>query len=125
MDAADHDAAVAGISHLPLIVAAALVGAVLGPAGSTERPDAATARSLAASGWASATRLARGDPAMAAGIAATNVPAIVARIRDLEAILVDWRVQVERGDPTELTKAFAAARARLEESASGDADDGR
>ncbi|MHB8460570.1 MAG: prephenate dehydrogenase [Candidatus Limnocylindrales bacterium] len=125
MDAADHDAAVAGISHLPLIVAAALVGAVLGPAGSTKRPDAATARSLAASGWASATRLARGDPAMAAGIAATNVPAIVARIRDLEAILVDWRVLVERGDPTELTKAFAEARARLEESASGDADDGR
>ncbi|MBF6604196.1 MAG: prephenate dehydrogenase/arogenate dehydrogenase family protein [Chloroflexi bacterium] len=123
MDAADHDAAVAGISHLPLIVAAALAGAVFGPAGDTERPDAAAARALAASGWASATRLARGDPTMAAGIAATNAASIVARIRDLEAVLVDWRVQIERGDPAELTAAFAEARARLEAPDGGDADE--
>lgn len=110
-----HDLAVAGISHLPLIVAAALVEAVAG------RPDAtapgwATAGPLAASGWRDMTRLARGDPAMGAGIAATNRVALSARIRDLEAILADWRSSLEDGtDEAELRARLEAARARLGE----------
>ena len=36
------------------------------------------------------TRLARGDVAMGAGIAATNAPAIAARLRDLRDVLDGW-----------------------------------
>ena len=51
LDAADHDRAVAGISHLPLVVAAALAQAVAGRAS-----DWPTAASLAAGGWRDTTR---------------------------------------------------------------------
>ena len=120
MDAAEHDAAVAAISHLPLVVAAALVEAIIGRGSGPGRPDWPAARALAATGWASATRLARGDAEMAAGIAVTNGPAIAARIRDLEAVLADWRATIERGDRDELRARFGAARQRLETAADED-----
>jgi hypothetical protein len=41
------------------------------------------------------TRLARGDVAMGAGIAATNAPAIAARLRDLQAVLAAWLVYLD------------------------------
>jgi prephenate dehydrogenase len=118
MDAAVHDRTVAGISHLPLIAAAALVEAV---AGTRERPrdDWPTAAALAAGGWRDATRVARGDPAMGAAIAATNAAAIAARLRDLRAALDGWLAELEAsGGPDEsaLVARFAEARAALEES---------
>src|SRR5437773_7576830 len=69
MTAAAHDAAVASISHLPLVVVAALVESV---AGSSDTGAWRAAKALAASGWRDTTRLARGDPGMGAGILATN-----------------------------------------------------
>jgi len=120
MDAAEHDAAVAAISHLPLVVAAALVEAIVGRGSDPGRPDWPAARALAATGWGSATRLARGDAEMAAGIAVTNGPAIAARIRVLEAMLADWRATIERGDRDELRARFGAARQRLEAAADED-----
>jgi prephenate dehydrogenase len=121
MDAAEHDAAVAAISHLPLVLAAALVEAVGGPAGAT-RPDWPQAAGLAAGGWRDTTRLARGDAAMGAGILATNGPAVAARLRDLRAAIDEWLAALERpGGPDEaaLTERLAAARARLEETPGG------
>jgi prephenate dehydrogenase len=117
MDAATHDRAVAGISHLPLVMAAALVEAV---AGTTGRPgqDWDVARALSASGWRDMTRLARGDPAMGASIAATNAPALAARMRDLRSVLDDWLSVLERPggpDETELLERLRAARSRLED----------
>ncbi|MFL5749512.1 MAG: prephenate dehydrogenase, partial [Chloroflexota bacterium] len=60
MTAAEHDRAVAAISHLPLVLSAALVEAVAGTPGS-RRADWPAAAALAAGGWAGMTRLARGD----------------------------------------------------------------
>ena len=112
----EHDAAVAGISHLPLIVAAALVEAVAGPAAGVERGDWPTARALSASGWASVTRLARGDVSMATGIAATNSRAIAERLRDLETVIAAWRADIEAGNRARIGARFAAARRTLERS---------
>ena len=116
MDAAEHDAAVAAISHLPLVVAAALVESVAGAG----RVDAewASARQLAATGWRDMTRLARGDETMGAGIAATNAPAIAARLHTFRAVIDAWLAELERpGGPDEaaLTVRLAAARARLDD----------
>jgi prephenate dehydrogenase len=91
LEAAEHDAAVAAVSHLPLVLSAALVEAI---AGGGEWP---TAASLAAGGWASMTRLAGGSPSMGAGILATNAPAIAARLRDLQGVLDDWLRLLEAG----------------------------
>jgi prephenate dehydrogenase len=95
----EHDAAVAAISGLPLVTAAALVEAVAGPPEAAW--PAAHAHRLAASGWGSATRLARGDPAMGAALLATNATEVAAAIRALEAALAAWREQLEAGDPAD------------------------
>jgi hypothetical protein len=56
---------------------------------------------------------------MGAAIAATNGPAIAARLRDLRAVLDGWLAELEAsGGPDEAAMAarFAAARAVLDES---------
>jgi prephenate dehydrogenase len=115
MDAAAHDRAVAGISHLPLVVAASLAEAVAGQPGD----DWAAAAELAAGGWRDTTRVAGGDPAMGAAIVATNAPALAARLRDLRAVLDGWLEELERPDGPDEEAALerlAAARAALDRS---------
>lgn len=116
MSAEDHDRAVAGISHLPLLAAAALVEAVAGSPGAA-RDGWADARALAATGWRDMTRLARGDVEMGTGIVTTNAPAIAARVRDLVATLERWADELERDggpDPEAVRHHLARAKAMLE-----------
>ena len=83
--AAEHDAAVAGISHLPLLASVALVESVAGD----EHWELASR--LAAQGWRDTTRLARGDAALGAGILTANAPAISARLQRYRAALDRWQ----------------------------------
>lgn len=118
MDGVTHDRAVAGISHLPLVLAAALVEAVAGPGSGAPRADWPVASTLAANGWRDMTRLARGEAAMGAGIAVTNAPALADRLRELQAILDSWLSELERaGGPDEavIKERLSAARARLDQ----------
>jgi len=108
MGARDHDIAVAGISHLPLLLAAALVETV-----AASREGTASwplARELAASGWRDMTRLARGDPEMGAGILATNAGPVRDRLRIMRRVLDDWIELLEGG-----SSSAASVRIRLEE----------
>ncbi len=117
MTAAAHDAAVAGISHLPLVLSAALVEAVAGAPHGPARDDWPDAAALAAGSWRDMTRVARGDPAMGAAIAATNAPAIAARLHDLRDAIDSWLEALERpGGPDEgaIEARLRSARARLE-----------
>ena len=122
MEAVEHDRAVAGISHLPLVAAVALVEAVVGGTADgsgvrREAPDWPVAAALAAGGWRDMTRLARGDPVMGAAIVATNAPGLAARVRDLRDVLDAWLVELERTDgPDEaaVARRLAAARALLD-----------
>lgn len=70
----DHDRAVAEISHLPHLVASILAGN-------------ATSSSLevAASGWSSATRLAKGDPSLWREIVEENQDAILETLKSFQA----------------------------------------
>ena len=116
MEAAAHDRAVAAISHLPLVVSAALVEVVAGGPDEPEHKDWPAAEALAATGWAGMTRLARGEPAMGAGIAATNSAALAARLHDLRAVIDEWLVELEGPggpDAERLLARFRAARERL------------
>lgn len=113
MGAAEHDLAVAAISHAPLVVAAALVEAMAGGPGEPEPPTWPAAASLAATGWASATRLARGDPAMGAAIAGTNAGPLAARLREVRARLDAWIALLEAPGPGGLPDE-EALRGRLE-----------
>jgi prephenate dehydrogenase len=103
---------------MPLIVSAAMVEAAAGGLGQQEHEDWRAAEVLAATGWAGMTRLARGEPAMGAGIAATNSEAIAGRLKDLRAVIDLWLVDLEREggpDADKLLERFTSARERLVE----------
>ena len=116
MDAADHDAAVAAISHLPLVLAVSLVEAVAGGPGS-DRDGWPAAAELAATGWRDMTRLARGDVEMGSGIVSTNAGPIAERIRDVIEILQAWLDDldtVDGPDPAAIEARLRDARERLD-----------
>jgi prephenate dehydrogenase len=118
MTATDHDEAAAAVSHLPLILAAALVEAVVGGRAGA-RDDWPVAAGLAATGWRDMTRLARGDATMGAGIAVTNAPRIARRIRDVVEVLDSWATELERADGPDreaVAGRLRLARERLEAS---------
>jgi prephenate dehydrogenase len=110
MTAAEHDDAVAAISHLPLVLSVALVEAVSKQHASSLGNADADPRRLAAGGWASMTRLAAGDPAMGAGILATNGDEVARRLRDVRAGIDAWIELLDASDPDPGT-----IRARLED----------
>lgn len=115
MAAEAHDAAVAAVSHAPLVVSAALVEAVAGAPGSAQQLGAEDARALAASGWRGMTRLAKGDPEMGTGILATNAPAVALRLRAVRERLDAWidALEVAGGpDVDRIQAALEADRAR-------------
>lgn len=120
MAAADHDAAVAAISHLPLVLSAALVETVVGLGELPDFPDWPKSEALASTGWASMTRLARGEPRMGASILASNARDVAMRLHDLQSEIDSWLSVLERdaahGGPDEAAIAarLAAARGRLE-----------
>ncbi len=115
MAAEAHDAAVAAISHAPLVLSAALVEAVAGAPGRAQPPGAEDARALAASGWRGMTRLAKGDPEMGAGILATNAPAVAVHLREVRERLDAWIDALEAAggpDVERIRAALEADRAR-------------
>lgn len=110
MPAAAHDRAVAMISHLPLLLAAALVETA------AAGDDWADAARLAAGGWRDMTRLARGDVEMSAGVAATNAAAIAGRARAVRDVLDAWIADLEAApapDADVLRARFTRVRALL------------
>lgn len=112
--AADHDAAVAAISHVPLLASVALAEAM------TADPAwrAGAARALASTGWRDATRLAAGSPEMGAGILGTNAAEVVPRLVALRDALDRWIAELQRSggpDVEALEARLEAARAGLAE----------
>ena len=100
----EHDEAVAAISHLPLVLSAALVEAVTG----ASSDGALDPRRLAAGGWASMTRLARGDPEMGAGILATNADEVARRLRSVQGVIDEWIALLEPSERAEPAEPDAA-----------------
>jgi prephenate dehydrogenase len=108
--AEEHDAAVAAISHLPLVLSAALVETV------TTGKDWPLARHLTAGGWRDMSRLAKGDPEMGAGILATNAEEIRDRLHALRGTLDAWIDELDGAspDPAPLRTRLERARAALD-----------
>jgi prephenate dehydrogenase len=80
LDAETHDLVVARTSHLPHLVASALAAAAGGL-------PAEAARSLAATGFDGATRLAGSHPSMVAGFLSANAHQVRAALTDLRTEL--------------------------------------
>jgi prephenate dehydrogenase len=71
------------------------------------------ASGLAAGGWDSMTRLARGDVEMGTGIAATNAREIAVRLRDVREVIDAWLADLEGPGVDAIRTRLAAARAVL------------
>jgi prephenate dehydrogenase len=100
LTAEDHDAIVARTSHLPHVVASALVNAVLA------RPRAGESIFLG-TGFRDTTRLASGSPSMWRDIALTNAEAIARSIDELQAELEQLKTALGAKDAEVLEKFFA------------------
>lgn len=85
VDPAEHDSYVAGISHLPMVVAASLVQTVTGDQSWRDMS------SLASTGFRDTTRLALGSPDMHRDIALTNRDAVARWIGQMIDTLETFR----------------------------------
>lgn len=105
---ANHDAAVARVSHLPHVIAAAL--SVVGDHGGL------LAQSLAASSFKGATRVAGTAPDLQRAMCESNAPALVGALDEFIAQLEDARAALASDDPNikELVEAGHRTRLRLE-----------
>jgi prephenate dehydrogenase len=98
-----HDRLVAGVSHAAFAVSVAYL---LAQAGS---PDWSGMAELAGPGFRDMSRLAAGDPAFYAAVAATNRGPLIDSIRDIEAQLARLRRHLEAEDPR-LVELFEEAK---------------
>lgn len=104
MDPDAHDRAVAAVSHLPHLVACALVDAV-------ERLDPA-AFDVAARGFRDTTRIAAGDPEVWEAIFLANRKAMAASTREFLRALAELSRLIDTGDGEALRAALARVKAR-------------
>ena len=88
-----HDQAVALISHLPVLVGAALVQAAAGSEG-----DPALRRRLASSGFADTTRVGGGNPELGTLMARCNRSAVLAAVAEYRRALDQLEVQIQHSD---------------------------
>jgi prephenate dehydrogenase len=82
MTAAEHDAAVARVSHLPHVLAAALMSLV---------DDDPTTLALAGGGFRDLTRIAGGDGEWWSEVLEANSSELAKAFDDMDAILDEWR----------------------------------
>ena len=102
INAQEHDALVAGVSHLPFLLSTALV------TGTASGPSWEKMKKLAASGYRDLTRLASGSPEVNAQICLTNQQAILRWIDKFIDELQRYRQLVDSGS-NQLEEALAEA----------------
>jgi prephenate dehydrogenase len=105
LDAATHDRVFAAVSHLPHLLAFALVDAL------AARPDAEEIFRFAASGFRDFTRIAASSPEMWRDIALANRDALLAEIAAYRAQLDRVAAMVAAGDGAAMEAVFTSARA--------------
>ncbi|MFW6126196.1 MAG: prephenate dehydrogenase [Chloroflexota bacterium] len=103
IDAAEHDNLVAAISHLPMVLSAALVSMTM------NSPLWPGMSRLAATGFRDVTRLASGSAEMTRDICLTNRDSLLAWLDEYVNELERWRRLIENGGEG-VQKAFLEAR---------------
>ena len=105
MTAEEHDMAVAGISHLPHVVAAALVNTVKDIDNDTGR-----LQTLSAGGFRDITRIASSSPGMWENIALSNRDHLLEVLKQMEQKLSDFVGFLENGDSGQIYDFFDSAK---------------
>jgi len=110
VDAAAHDEAVAIVSHVPHVAAAALVDLAVMHAG-----EGNELLRLAAGGFKDSTRIAAGSPDLWTGICLDNADALASGLSELREVLRQFEVRVRSRD-AEAIRAWLAASAEVRRS---------
>lgn len=105
MTADEHDRVFAAVSHLPHLLAFALVHEL------AQRPDSEKLFGFAAGGFRDFTRIAGSHPEMWRDICIANRDALLTELAAYEAELGELRRALERGDAAALEQTFTLARA--------------
>ncbi|MFC1571337.1 prephenate dehydrogenase [Candidatus Margulisiibacteriota bacterium] len=100
-----HDLVVAGISHVPLAVAAALVNGVADVEWGQEEM-----KKLVASGFRDTTRVASGDPLLGVDIFSTNKKAVLKMISVFKKSLAGLEKLIKQENHEEIKKALEKAK---------------
>jgi len=100
-----HDLAVAAVSHLPHLLAAALVNTV------ARMPESESVLPFAAGGFRDTTRIAAGSPLMWRDIFETNRTQVLKMIRDFRGELALLERALQEGDMDTIQSNLADARA--------------
>lgn len=108
MPAAEHDRILAGVSHLPHVVAFALLNTL------ARRPDFRKLLGFAGGGLRDTVRIAGSSPEMWSDICLANRDALLAWIDDYGGELERTRAAIERGDGAALREMFGRARTARE-----------
>ena len=109
MAVAEHDTVLAATSHLPHLLAYALVDAL------AKSPASKDIFRFAAGGFRDFTRIASSDPAMWRDIAIANKPALLDAIDMFSAQLAQLRLAVADGDGNQLYTTFTRAKTARDE----------
>ncbi|WP_251213222.1 prephenate dehydrogenase [Adlercreutzia murintestinalis] len=99
-----HDDAVAIVSHVPHMVASALMQLAL-----AHVDESRSLLRLAAGGFKDTTRVAAGSPELWCGIAFDNASALAAGLDEMEGILSQLRETLESGDKPAFTRLLSTA----------------
>jgi len=108
LDAQEHDAILAAVSHLPHVIAFALVGML------ARRRNPGRLFGLSAGGLRDTARIAGSSPEMWADICVANRDALLVALEDYENALEDMRAAIEQSDATALRGMFEQARGARE-----------
>jgi prephenate dehydrogenase len=96
-----HDRLLAEVSHLPHVVASALVRVISGEAEPIVGP-----------GWSDTTRVASGDAALWRDILMANSGEVAAALEKLQGILAAWRSALAQGDAARIESLLAESKSR-------------
>ncbi len=108
LGAEEHDAIFAAVSHLPHVVAFALVNSL------AQRRDARRVLGFSGGGLRDTVRIAGSSPEMWADICVANRDVLLAALDDYEDALEEARGAIEQGDSEALKRLFERARAARE-----------
>lgn len=102
LEAEEHDRLVAAVSHLPVLLSAALM----------RHADSERQWQVSASGFRDASRLSGSDPRMMLDILMTNRAAVLVALEEVDADLAELRRLLEQADEGGLSEWLAAAQVR-------------
>lgn len=103
MDAAEHDRVFAAVSHLPHLLAFALVARI------AAEPDGERKLGFAGAGFRDFTRIAASSPAMWRDVCLANRAALAEELRGYRALLDELQRAVDAGDAAALEATFELA----------------